>query len=74
MPNAFEQNLLRQADVAMDEYDRAQTSRNPAAIASARATLKRVRGELEKAHEKTTLLELTKVALRRQSSQRPVLF
>jgi hypothetical protein len=65
MATALEQDLLRQADVAMDLYDKAQTSRNPAAIASARGALEHIRGELEKFRDAAKTLDLMKLALSR---------
>ena len=60
-----ELDLLRAADVAMDRYDKAQTSRNPAELAKARTDIERLRGELEKLRHDVTARELVKSALTR---------
>lgn len=59
---ATEQGLVHAVDVALDSYDKALTTRNPAEIAKARARLEGLREELEKVHKNIMALDSMKRA------------
>jgi hypothetical protein len=62
-PNRSRTGLIHGADAAMDNYDRALTTRNPAEIAKARARHEGLREELEKLHKSMTALASMRSAL-----------